>query len=143
MGIGKRIKATLEERGWERGDLMDRVPDLTPQALSNLIRRDSKRSEWDEAIAAALGVSVLWLVYGHEPNTRPGHFSAQEPAPLPWLIHKAVELLQSTSHDGQLVALGRLEEIAARYPFSNLTDERSQSGCAPIDCLHLQTPLPR
>jgi len=64
MNIGHRIVQRLQERQWERKDLLDAVPDLTPQALSNLIRRDSKRSEWDEAIASALDVSVLWLVYG-------------------------------------------------------------------------------
>jgi len=64
MNIGGRIVQRLNELGWERKNLFDAVPDLTPQALSNLIRRDSKRSEWDVAIAQALGVSVLWLVYG-------------------------------------------------------------------------------
>lgn len=64
MNLGKRIEKTLGDLRLERKDLLARVPDLTPQALSNLICRDSKRSEWDEAIAKALGVSVLWLVYG-------------------------------------------------------------------------------
>lgn len=59
MAIGKRIEIMLTKLGWERTDLMGRVPNLTPQALSNLIRRDSKRSEWDEAIANALGVDVI------------------------------------------------------------------------------------
>ena len=63
MNIGGRIQKKLSELGWERKDLLSKVPDLTPQALSNLIKRDSVRSEWDQAIADALGVSVLWLVY--------------------------------------------------------------------------------
>ena len=66
MGIGSRIKSRLDELGWQRKHLYDALPDLTAQALSNLIVRDSARSEWDERIAAALGVSVLWLVYGRE-----------------------------------------------------------------------------
>jgi hypothetical protein len=66
MNIGKRIEQRLLDLHWERNDLLSRVPDLSAQALSNLIRRDSKRSEWDEVIAAALGVSVLWLVYGRD-----------------------------------------------------------------------------
>lgn len=66
MGIGSRIKSRLDELGWERKHLYDALPDLTAQALSNLIVRDSARSEWDERIATALGVSVLWLVYGRE-----------------------------------------------------------------------------
>lgn len=64
MAIGKRIEQRLNDLKWKRRDLMDRVPDLTPQALSNLINRDSARSEWDMQIAEALGVSVMWLVYG-------------------------------------------------------------------------------
>lgn len=66
MNIGGRIVQRLSALKWERKDLLEKVPDLTAQALSNLIRRDSVRSEWDEVIADALGVSVLWLVYGKE-----------------------------------------------------------------------------
>lgn len=78
MNIGSRIQHRLRELHWERRNLLERVPDLTPQALSNLIKRDSKRSEWDEAIAAALGVSVLWLVYGKDGDgTSPAHSAAQ------------------------------------------------------------------
>jgi len=64
MAIGKRIEQRLEELGLNRSDLLNKLPDLTAQALSALIRRDSKRSEWDEKIADALGLSVLDLVYG-------------------------------------------------------------------------------
>lgn len=64
MNIGGRILLRLAELGWERNDLLAKLPDLTPQNLSQLIVRDSKRSEWDEAIAEALGVHVMWLVYG-------------------------------------------------------------------------------
>lgn len=66
MGIGTRIEERLTALGWKRKQLYDALPDLSPQALSNLIRRDSARSEWDERIAGALNVSVLWLVYGKE-----------------------------------------------------------------------------
>lgn len=69
MNIGARIKQRLEIIGKDRQWLLAKLPDLSPQALSNLIIRDSKRSEWDEAIADALGVSVLWLVYGKIPTT--------------------------------------------------------------------------
>lgn len=64
MNIGGRIVQRLQELGWERKDLLARVPDLSQQALSYLIKRDSVRSEWDLQIAEALKVSVLWLVYG-------------------------------------------------------------------------------
>ena len=71
MNIGGRIVKRLKELNWDRRDLLDRVPDLTPQALSNLINRDSVRSEWDERIADALGVSVLWLVYDRDSDETP------------------------------------------------------------------------
>jgi len=68
--MGKGIEERLNSLNWKRKDMLQRVPDLTEQELSNLIRRDSKRSEWDESIAEALGVSVLWLVYGQDANHR-------------------------------------------------------------------------
>lgn len=92
MNIGGRIVQRLKDLGWERKDLFNAVPDLTPQALSNLIRRDSKRSEWDVAIAQALGVSVLWLVYGEateykQPSARA--IIVAEPTPI---CHQAGEV---------------------------------------------------
>jgi hypothetical protein len=76
MNIGSRIVKRLDDLQWERRDLLDKVPGLSAQALSNLITRDSKRSEWDELIADALGVSILWLVYGKETPAQ----SVAEPA---------------------------------------------------------------
>lgn len=79
MNIGGRITKRLKDLQWERADLLSRLPELSPQALSNLIVRDSKRSEWDVKIADALGVSVMWLVYGvvdhavKEPDPPPYH----------------------------------------------------------------------
>jgi len=66
MNIGGRIIQRLGAIEKDRQWLLGKVENLSDQALSNLIRRDSRRSEWDEAIAAALGVSVLWLVYGKD-----------------------------------------------------------------------------
>jgi hypothetical protein len=70
MNIGGRIDQKLSDLRWERKDLLEKVPELSVQSLSALIKRDSKRSELDEDIAKALGVSVLWLVYGHEDELR-------------------------------------------------------------------------
>lgn len=61
MNLGKRIKQRLDELGWERNDLLNLVPDLTPSRLSALIKRDSKRCELDYQIATALGVTLHWL----------------------------------------------------------------------------------
>ena len=68
MNLGTRIKIRLEELGWERKELLDRVPELSSQSLSALIRRDSRRSELDFRIATALGVTVPWLNDGILPK---------------------------------------------------------------------------
>lgn len=69
MNLGKRIEKRLGELGWERNDLLRRVPGLTAQSLSALITRDSRRSEHDVAIANVLGVSLVWLVSGQGEKT--------------------------------------------------------------------------
>lgn len=68
MNLGKRIERRLSELGWERKDLIRRVPELTPQSLSALITRDSRRSEHDVRIASALGVNLVWLNSGDGPK---------------------------------------------------------------------------
>jgi transcriptional regulator with XRE-family HTH domain len=68
MNLGKRIKLRLDELGWSRSQLYDRVPDLTPAALSALISRDSRRCELDVQIAKALGVHLAWLNGGVRPK---------------------------------------------------------------------------
>ena len=121
MAIGKRIEERLARLGWRRNDLLNRVPDLTPQALSNLIRRDSVRSEWDEAIAEALGVSVLWLVYGRDDDgaarTIPLRVS-EPPAPAyaSSTVKAIAEVAADMSPEGQLVLLGRAQELQRQYP---------------------------
>lgn len=119
MALGKRIEEVLQRRGWSRADLMEKLPSLTPQALSNLIRRDSKRSEWDEAIADALDVSVMWLVYGQDiaySKTKIRSLPAKEPEAYPEPITKILTTLKVMSKEGQLIALGRIEELARTYP---------------------------
>ena len=119
MAIGKRIEQRLKDLGWKRQDLLREVPELTPQALSNLIRRDSVRSEWDERIARALSVSVLWLVYGHGGRYSDADnvtvMTAREPTALPPNIQAIVEAAQRMTPEGQLILLGRAEELAVRY----------------------------
>lgn len=126
MNIGGRIVKRLEELKWERKDLLDRVPDLTSQALFNLIKRDSVRSEWDERIAAALGVSVLWLVYGRDVDYsgKPlvNHQIAAEPSPnvvcFPSngsnhsAIEEVVRLMNETDELGRGMILAKVRDIA-------------------------------
>lgn len=69
MNLGKRIELRLNELGWERKDLLDCVPELTPQRLSALIVRDSKRCELDYQISKSLGVTIPWLNDGIEPKS--------------------------------------------------------------------------
>lgn len=140
MNMGKRIAEKLSSLGWKRQDLLDRVPDLTAQALSNLIRRDSKRSEWDETIADALGVSILWLVYGKNggeytyattSDTNKSPLIAQERQPdklcfFPerrTIDHPAIaevaKLMQEMSDDGKFILLGKAQEVSAQWPKAN------------------------
>ena len=117
-GIGKRITDRLKELGWERKDLLNALPELSPQALSNLITRNSRRSEWDEAIAKALGMHVMELVYGQKPLVWENHkvksLPVQEGPPA--TIQKIIEAASAMSQEGQYVLLGRAAELALKYP---------------------------
>lgn len=73
MNLGKRIEERLNELEWGRSKLYELVPELSPAALSALIKRDSKRCELDVKIAKALGVHLAWLNSG-EFQTRFGGF---------------------------------------------------------------------
>lgn len=86
MNMGGRIEQRLKELGWKQVDLLARVPELDAGTLSDLIRRDSKRSEFAARIASAMGVTLLWLLDGKEPKETPtvgtGHQgSTAAPAP--------------------------------------------------------------
>lgn len=116
MALGKRIEKRLKELGWRQRDLLAKVPTLTPQTLSNLIRRDSARSEADLAIADALGLSVLELVYGIQMAAKLAGPSRVDQLPAKYQvsalpdrarreIDEAIALLESTDHDGRIKAL--------------------------------------
>lgn len=124
MGIGTRIVQRLEALKWERKDLIKAIYDasgkeLSAQALSNLITRDSARSEWDELIAAGLNVHVMWLVYGREPVTyesTPNVRRLQVDQPtLPTPLDKILAAARNLNRDGQHVLLGRALELAETY----------------------------
>lgn len=122
MGIGKRIEQRLEKLGWERKDLLAAVDGLTQQSLSNLIRRDSKRSEWDEAIATALGMHVMELVYDRPPPTATAsnviNISAQEPRALPYsdLAIQLAILADQMNDNGKWELLGTAKVLARIHP---------------------------
>lgn len=120
MAIGKRIEKRLSELGWERKDLLDRVEGLTPQALSNLIRRDSKRSEWDEAIADALGISVMELVYGkataYQHDNRSVRLSAAEPEQVSRVIAEIISHANKMDQQGQWELLGQARLLERMHP---------------------------
>lgn len=118
MAIGKRIEKRLADLGWERRDLLAELPTLTPQALSNLILRDSKRSEWDQAIAKALRVSVNWLVYGDEQSYTPANvvnFCVKEPE-FSGRIGELVQLAETMSDEAQRELIGMAKLLAAQCP---------------------------
>lgn len=121
MNIGGRINQKLKELGWERKKLLAEVPDLSTAALSNLIRRDSVRSEWDEKIATALGVSVMWLVYGKEPDRDITYrtLTAEEPTkisafpnPMHPAVAEVVSLMNKTDELGKGMILIKVRDIA-------------------------------
>lgn len=118
MALGKRIEQRLEALGWQRRDLLEKLPDLSPQALSNLITRDSVRSEWDLQIAKALDVSVLWLVYGIEqdypsvasaPNVTA--LNVQEPA-----LMELMGIAGQLSERGIYELIGAARTLASIHP---------------------------
>lgn len=126
MAIGKTILKRLTELGWERKDLLDRVDGLTPQALSNLIRRDSKRSEWDEKIAAALQMSVMELVYGVARityETPPANLRVNQQTAQSEPVRQLVELAEKLSQQSQWELLGMAKLLAAQPP-----NERQKSA---------------
>lgn len=117
MNIGGRIAQRLVELGWEQKDLVNRAAQLYPdaplsyQALHNLIKRDSKRSELDEIIAHALGVPLIWLVYGiRENNGIPRLPHKEHPT-----ISAVVALMLDTDNTGKEVALGAVRVALAGY----------------------------
>lgn len=122
MAIGARIQQKLNELGWERKDLLEAVDGLTQQALSNLIRRDSKRSEWDEAIACALGMHVMELVYGKPPGAwdspKVTNLPVQEPKPLPYsnLAIQLAELADQMDDNGKWELIGTAKVLVRLHP---------------------------
>ena len=119
MALGKRIHELLQRPGWDRKRLLDAVPGLTPQALSNLIRRDSRRSEWDEQLAQALGVSVTWLVYGrddYQARAKVIPLQAAEPPAMSGLLSELVALARGLDERGQTELIGQARMLANLYP---------------------------
>ena len=68
MALGRRVKECLDELGWKSVELLERVPDLSAQTLSALIRRDSMTSEHVFKIARALGANPEYLQDGVGPK---------------------------------------------------------------------------
>lgn len=71
MALGERIAEALDALDLSQAQLCDRVnaqrggaKELQQQALSGLVKRDSKSSEFVVRIADALGVSIRWLQDG-------------------------------------------------------------------------------
>ncbi len=111
MNMGKRIASRLAELGWKQKDLVDKVPDLTPQTLSNLVSRDSERSKWEREIAESLGVTVEWLVYGDEAAISAGVVQMPEPAE----IAEVSALMRAMTPAGRDMVLCCARMVAAHH----------------------------
>lgn len=122
MNIGGRISKRLEDLGWERSDLLAKIPELSPQNLSQLIVRDSKRSEWDEAIADALKVSVMWLVYGKEEKSEEGHDAQTNVTEVAFksekerLVDEMMDLMGTADEMGCVAMLAAAREALRHRP---------------------------
>lgn len=126
MNLGKRIEERLNELEWGRSKLYELVPELSPAALSALIKRDSKRCELDVKIAKALGVHLAWLNSGEFPklltdfSKKPASYKVSTfPNPL------LTELLNAASKlndDGLRRLIERAEVLAERFPLELSTE---------------------
>jgi transcriptional regulator with XRE-family HTH domain len=100
MNIGGRIKQRLTELGWSQARLIEHAAAIDPEArvtksaLSNIIKRDSVRSELDTVIAKSLGVSLLWLVYGAEENASENGPPKTPCTPAPDVVKEISEALE-------------------------------------------------
>lgn len=63
MGIGKRTRQALRHSNMTQLALSKAI-DVTPPAISNIIKHDPETSKHAAAIAVATGVSLRWLVTG-------------------------------------------------------------------------------
>lgn len=63
MALGARVRQAREARGLKQTELAEAI-NWSPQALSTLERRDSKKSERAEDLANFLRVSLSWLLSG-------------------------------------------------------------------------------
>lgn len=117
MALGKRIQQRLTDLGWERKDLLAKVPGLSPASLSNLITRDSRRSEFDVLIAGALGISVLELVYGettpYPPQDNVVPLQASEPRGA---IVELIAIAETMSERGIIELIGAARVFAQQHP---------------------------
>lgn len=135
MNLGKRIAWRLDDLGKRRGFLLDAVPDLSPQRLSALISRDSKRCELDVQIAKALGVRLEWLNNGELPmeatdivESSSDMRSTVALKPLSKRdvrIASIIELMHKTDMEGLVLILDKAKEAAKEYPLVKQTRESS------------------
>lgn len=66
--MADRIQQMMAELSLDQVDLLDRVPDMSAQTLSILLKRRSRKSQFAPQIAEALGVTAGWLLSGASPK---------------------------------------------------------------------------
>lgn len=129
MNLGKRIELRLKDLEKDRSYLFDLVPDLSPQRLSALISRDSKRCELDVQIAKALRVRLEWLNNGDLPmevmedaiSDIPSTVTLKPPSKRDVRIASIIEFLNQTDMEGLVLVLDKAEEACKKYPLAKET----------------------
>lgn len=71
MALGQRVKTERERKGWSQAFLAERAG-MQQETISAIERRDSKRSEYTQRLAEALGVPVEYLLTGEHPELGTG-----------------------------------------------------------------------
>lgn len=97
MALGKRVKEEREKRGWSQATLAA-FAHVQQETISALERRDSKRSDYTHDLAAALGVSVEYLLTGEHPPSGDATAARKPPARPSNFLRRLAEFYDEYEH---------------------------------------------
>lgn len=115
MSIGSRIREVRKERGWSQKQLAEKVG-IAQASISGLETSESYGTTYVARLAAALGVSPLWLETGKGPREP----VAGEGAPTSLL-----ELRAETAAELKLLVVYRSANERERAEIDAVIDEMS------------------